>query len=178
MGLLIVMQICAQKTRSQCKVSDTLVIIRPVVLLFLYPVKHPKIDIKSIRAFVWKLTRVLTFLYTKTKISRTLRKRTPAEKVGWLVGWLEFIVPLSSEGSLTCHGHLRGPVTLTPVAERLAVELSLPVFTTQVCRDRGSNSDLPHARRTLYLYATTAVAEKEKQNIKIWWNPNLYICWQ
>ena len=28
------------------------------------------------------------------------------------------------------NGHLRGPVTLTPFAERLAVELSLPVFTT------------------------------------------------
>ena len=43
---------------------------------------------------------------------------------------------LSSEGSLACHGasvyngHLRGPVTLTPVREHLAVELSLPVFTT------------------------------------------------
>ena len=41
--------------------------------------------------------------------------------------------PLSSEGSLACHilwhgasvndGHLRGPVTLTPIAERLAVEM-------------------------------------------------------
>ena len=29
---------------------------------------------------------------------------------------------------LLCHGHLQGPVTLTPIAERLAVELSLPVF--------------------------------------------------
>ena len=50
--------------------------------------------------------------------------------------------PLSSEGSLACHtyydtghpfviyGHLRGPVTLSPIAERLTVELSLPVFTT------------------------------------------------
>ena len=28
------------------------------------------------------------------------------------------------------NGHLRGPVTLTPVAERLAGELSLPVFMT------------------------------------------------
>ena len=44
---------------------------------------------------------------------------------------------LSIEGSLACHtfydtehlfncGHLRGPMTLKPVAERLAVELSLP----------------------------------------------------
>ena len=29
------------------------------------------------------------------------------------------------------NGHLRGPVTLTPIAERLAVELLLPVFTTR-----------------------------------------------
>ena len=32
------------------------------------------------------------------------------------------------------NGHLRGPVTLTPTAERLALELSLPVFKTSVCR--------------------------------------------
>ena len=48
---------------------------------------------------------------------------------------------LSSEGSLACHtecytgqlfiiGHLLGTVTLTIIAERLAVELSLPVLTT------------------------------------------------
>ena len=28
------------------------------------------------------------------------------------------------------NGHLRGPVTLTPIAEREAVELLKPVFTT------------------------------------------------
>ena len=48
--------------------------------------------------------------------------------------------PLSSEGSLACHTYcdtgqpfimvLRGSVTLAPYAERLAVELSLPVLTT------------------------------------------------
>ena len=31
-------------------------------------------------------------------------------------------------------------MTLTPVAERLAVELSLPVFTTLVCRGWDSNT--------------------------------------
>ena len=30
------------------------------------------------------------------------------------------------------NGHLQGPVTLTPIAEHLAVELSLPIFTTLV----------------------------------------------
>ena len=64
---------------------------------------------------------------------------------------------LLRHGPVVYNGHLRGPVTLTPVAERLAVELSLPVFTTKVCRDRGSNPDLPQARRTLYLFATAAV---------------------
>ena len=41
-------------------------------------------------------------------------------------------------GPTVYNGHLRGPVTLTSVAERLAVELSLPVF-----RDRGSNPQSP-----------------------------------
>ena len=38
-------------------------------------------------------------------------------------------------------------MTLTPVAVRFAVELSVPVITTWVSSDRGSNSHLPHARR-------------------------------
>ena len=63
--------------------------------------------------------------------------------------------PLSSEGSLACHtycgtghpynGHLRGPVTLIPVAERLAVELSLHVLKSVVAGIW--TSILPHARR-------------------------------
>ena len=66
--------------------------------------------------------------------------------------------PLSSEGSLACHmhllwhgasvynGHLREPVTLTPIAERLALELLLPVFTTQVCQAWDSNTVQSHHR--------------------------------
>ena len=42
-----------------------------------------------------------------------------------------FNVPhLLRDGPTVYNGHLRGPVTLTPYAERLVVELSLPVFTT------------------------------------------------
>ena len=62
-----------------------------------------------------------------------------------------FSVPhLLWHGISVYNGHLRRAVTLTPVVECLAVELSLPVFTTYVCPDRGSNLDLPHARRTLW----------------------------
>ena len=42
-----------------------------------------------------------------------------------------FNVPLPLwHGPTVYNGHLRGPVTLAPVLERLAVELSLPSFTT------------------------------------------------
>ena len=44
--------------------------------------------------------------------------------------WEFFSVPhLLWHGPSVYTGHLRGPVTLTPIAERLAVELSLPVLT-------------------------------------------------
>ena len=53
--------------------------------------------------------------------------------------WGFFCVPhLLWHGESVYNGHLRGPVSLTPTAERSAVELSLPVLTTQVCR--GSDS--------------------------------------
>ena len=43
--------------------------------------------------------------------------------------WGFFSVPhLLWHGASVYNGHLRGPVTLTPIAERLAVELSLPVL--------------------------------------------------
>ena len=38
------------------------------------------------------------------------------------------------------HCHLRGTMTLIPVAELLALELSLPGFTTYVCRALDSNT--------------------------------------
>ena len=50
---------------------------------------------------------------------------------------------LLRHGLTVYNGHLRGPVTLTPVAERLAVELSLPVATgdrTPISRMRGERS--------------------------------------
>ena len=45
--------------------------------------------------------------------------------------WGFFCVPhLLWHGASVYNGHLRGPVTLTPIAGHLTVELSLPVFTT------------------------------------------------
>ena len=39
-------------------------------------------------------------------------------------------VNITGHGASVYNGHLRGPMALTTIAERLAVELSLPVFTT------------------------------------------------
>ena len=56
-----------------------------------------------------------------------------------------FSVPhLLKHGASVYNGHCRGSVVVTvtsaPIAERLAVELSLPVFTTYVCRGWDSNT--------------------------------------
>ena len=60
--------------------------------------------------------------------------------------WGFFNVPhLLWHGPTIYNGNFRGPVKLIPVAERLAVELLVNVFMTWVCRDRGSNHNLPHA---------------------------------
>ena len=48
------------------------------------------------------------------------------------------------------NGHVQEPVILTPTAEPLAVELSLPVLKTYVCPVRESNPDVLQARRMLY----------------------------
>ena len=61
-------------------------------------------------------------------------------------------------GASVYNGHLRENVNLTPVAECLEVELSLPVFTTYVCRGWNSNTQ-PSACEVNALtdYATGAV---------------------
>ena len=49
----------------------------------------------------------------------------------------------ATHGASVYNSHLRGP--LTPFVERLAVEMSLPVFTTCVCRSWDSFTQ-PSAR--------------------------------
>ena len=75
--------------------------------------------------------------------------------------WGFFSVPhLLWQGASVYNGHLRGPKTLTPVAGHLAVKLSLPVFTTWVCRDWDSNSQHSACEaNALTHYATATVVE-------------------
>ena len=58
---------------------------------------------------------------------------------------------------------LWGFVTLTPIAERLAVELSLPVFTTEFCRGWISNTQPSACGANAPTHcATAAVFRKEE----------------
>ena len=77
--------------------------------------------------------------------------------------WGFFSVPdLLWHRTSVYNGHLRGPVTLTPIAERLAGELSLPVLTCQVCRGWDSNTQPSACGANAFTnYATAAAQSKE-----------------
>ena len=45
--------------------------------------------------------------------------------------------------------HLRGPVALTPIAERLAVEVSLPVLRLRSVETGIRTPNIPNVRQTL-----------------------------
>ena len=82
--------------------------------------------------------------------------------------WGFFSVPhLLWHGVSVYNYHLRGPVPLTPIAERLAVELSVPLFTISVCRGWDSNTQPPNA---LIHCATAAV-----HLMHIWPQKNAYL---
>ena len=83
---------------------------------------------------------VLGFFISIQNFSLTWRRHYYHEGLKILT-YAQHSWPLSSEGSLACHiycdtqasiynDHVYGPVTLAPIADYLAVELSLPVFTT------------------------------------------------
>ena len=64
--------------------------------------------------------------------------------------------PPTVKGVSVYNCHLRGPVTLTLVEERLAMELSLPVFTTYVCRGWDSNNQPSACKANALTHCTTA----------------------
>ena len=81
----------------------------------------------------------------------------------WVVR--DFNVPnLQWHGASVYDGHLWGPVTLTAVAERLAVRLSLFLRVRPVAA--GSRTpNLPHARQTLeglHLHTNTKIYEVQR----------------
>ena len=82
---------------------------------------------------------------------------------------LIYVPHLLWHGTIVYNGHLRRPVTLTPVVERLSVELSLHVLMTQVCHGR----DL-HTRLTL----TVSVSDFIKILSDLIGYQKLFVAWQ
>ena len=73
--------------------------------------------------------------------------------------WRFFSVPhLLWHRASFYNGHLQWPVTLTPNAERLAVEKSLPVLTTYICRGWGSNIQPSACGANAQTHCATAAA--------------------
>ena len=69
------------------------------------------------------------------------------------------------------NGHLRGPITLTPNAKYWAVELSLPVFITKVCRGWDVNTQpSPCEANALTYGATAAVAIRILIILRLSWH--------
>ena len=74
--------------------------------------------------------------------------------------WGFFSLPhLLRHGASFYNGHLWAPVTLPPIAKCLAVELSLPIFTTYVCRGWDSNTQ-PLASGAKYVLILCALILK------------------
>ena len=71
---------------------------------------------------------------------------------------------LTRHGTSAHKSHLRGPVTLAPIAERLAVELSLPVFTTKVCGGWDSNTQPSANEANAFTHFATAAARTDLGN--------------
>ena len=65
-------------------------------------------------------------------------------------------------GASVYNGHRWRPMTLIPVAEHLAVELSLPVFMTWVCHDWDSNSHSSASKSNALTDCATAA-------VKVYW---------
>ena len=71
--------------------------------------------------------------------------------------WWFFSVPdLLWHGASVYNGHLRGPETLKPTAERLP-QMSLHVFTIKVCRSWDSNTQFSAYGTNALTHCTTAV---------------------
>ena len=78
--------------------------------------------------------------------------------------WGFFRVPNLLWHSISVYnGHIREPVTLTPVAERLAGKLSLHiiVFTTYVCHGRDSNTQPSACRANALTDCASAAFQKD-----------------
>ena len=75
-------------------------------------------------------------------------------------------VNLLWHGTSVYKSHLRGPITLTSHAVLFAMALSLPVFTTKVCRGWDLNTQPSACGANALTHCATAAVECDVQNIQ------------
>ena len=92
----------------------------------------------------------------------------------WLFVWglsshsrLFHSLPMKGYKASIYNGHLRGPVTLTPNAEHLSVELSLPVLTTQASRGWYSNTPPSACGAKEYLFKNVNDINQKKNTLTL-----------
>ena len=80
--------------------------------------------------------------------------------------WGFFGVPyLLWHGTSVYNGNLWGPVTLTPFAKHLAVELSLPVFATWVCRSWNFKTQPSECKANAPTHCATAAVQQYLEHV-------------
>ena len=82
-------------------------------------------------------------------------------------------------GASVYNCYLREPVTLTPIAESLAEELSQPVFTSYVCRCWDSNSQPSSYGANALTHCATVAAKflvRTVRNLICYWSKKTYGC--
>ena len=130
--------------------------------------------------FFWSLTFILNwlnmFLCLKCQFSRSTNKTIISSFGVFCLGFIVYSKIYMETSSLPVKGckfwpmlcthrhcasvynnHLREFMTLTPIAGRLAVELSLPIFTTKICRGWDSNTTCACGANALTHCAIAAV---------------------
>ena len=122
---------------------------------------------------VWKKLFVCLILWSLSSHSRIFHSYVDITIAGeglQILTYARLSWSLSSEGSLTCHTYCDTGLPFIMVisedpwhSHRIAGRLA--VLTTQVCRDLGSNPDLPHARQT----STPTRRQRKKLNNRIWY---------
>ena len=111
--------------------------------------------------FVWSLS-------PHSRIYHSLEDVTISGEGLHIFTYARHLWPLSSEGSFACHTYYDTgrPFIMvisenpwhTPIAERLAGELSLPVLTTYICRGWNSNTQPSACGANALTHCDTAAA--------------------
>ena len=153
----------------------------PNTFFFFLPVSVPKIKLMSpffVCFFVWVQIKNFSLIWRRHHYRWRAANFDLYSALMAIEHWAWGFFGVSHlwQGASIYNGRLRGPVTLAPVAERLAVELSPSLFTTLLSRfehptirmlDKCSDRLCHHRGPMLWVYGLWAGCDLYRQKIKI-----------